>query len=311
LRTLALLCLFGVCLGCAQVAHTKAPPASTAPVTSKSQSELIDSVRPSVIQVAVKISGTSRPPNDPCFAGSRVCIAGTGFFVDASGYAVTALHVVEGFTVPGPDGNPQPHPGTKEVIAALAQIGTLASLEIGVALPNVETGHLTIAAGTMFFPAEVVATDPAHDLALIKATVNPFTNMPRTFAGTGSAGLPQAKAQAVTISTTRPTDGEEIFACGYPLGSPGLVTTSGTIASAWNSRVLVRAAAAGFSIPVEVYDVDLRMNPGNSGGPVFRSSDQAVIGLDVQTFGNLATIVPSKFVARFLDANKISWQKPQ
>jgi hypothetical protein len=55
---------------------------------------------------------------------------------------------------------------------------------------------------------------------------------------------------------------------GAPIGRSNR-HTSGTIASAWNSLVLVRSAAAGFSEPVEVYEVDLRENFGNSGGPVF------------------------------------------
>jgi S1-C subfamily serine protease len=259
-----------------------------------------------VVQVEIKISGGPPPhPYEACFNGRVRCVAGTGFFVNSDAYAITALHVVEGYRTK--DGRDEP--GAREVIAASEKIGTHAQLQIGVAMPNVDSRSITMASDTLFFPAKVVATDAAHDLALIQATVNPFKKMPTPFTGDAAARIPRATVKSVSISTTRPSDGEEIFACGYPLSSHGLISTSGTIASAWNTQVLLRAEAAGFPGPVGVYEVDLRMNPGNSGGPVFRSSDQAVIGVDVQTFGNLSAIVPAKFVAAFLDANKTSWQK--
>jgi S1-C subfamily serine protease len=303
-----LACLCGILLSCGQTNRSKALRTPAPPATSKPLPALIDAVRPSVVQIVVRVQGRSPAEYDSCFNGNTSCVAGTGFLVNSGGYAVTAFHVVEGYVGVGRDGKPELHPGTNEVIAAAEKSGTHAELKIGLAIPNIETRQLTVASSTRYFSAKVVATDPAHDLALIQASGNPFTSMPRTFAGPGSEGLPKATAKAVSISTTRPSDGEDIFGCGYPLGSYGLISTPGTIASAWNSQVLLRAAAAGFSHPIEVYEVDLRENPGNSGGPVFRTADQAVIGVDVQSYGNLAMAVPAKFVAAFLDANKISWQ---
>jgi S1-C subfamily serine protease len=295
---LVAVCLFGLLL---IRGHADDSRAQEAPSTQNALplSALIDLVRPMVVQVVVRVRGETPSQFDACFNGHSSCIAGTGFFINSDGFIVTAFHVLEGY---------DSHPGIKEVIAAVSQIGSQALIQIGVAIPNVENQYITAASGTTYFDAKVVATDPAHDLALIQATVNPFTHMPQSYGGLGARGMPQAMAKAVTISTTRPKDGEAIFGCGYPLGSYGLVSTAGNIASAWNNTVLVRAAAAGFSNPVGVYEVDLKTNFGDSGGPVFRTSDQAVIGVDVQTFGSLAIAVPAKFVSAFLDANKISWQ---
>lgn len=278
--------------------------------TTPKLADVIDSIRPSVVQVSVKLVGTpeNRFPHAPaaldgCFHGSPICIAGTGFFVNSNGDIVTAMHVVDGFRAR--DGSD--HPGVKQVIEALQAVGIHAELSIGVAMPNVETERITVSSGTFGYSAVLVATDPSHDLALIRPTNNPFTHMPKMFGGPGSVGLPQATVTYVTFSPARPRDAEDIFACGYPLGEPGLITTSGTLASAWNTMALLRAEAAGFSFPVEVYHVDLRINPGNSGGPVFRMSDQALIGVAVQSLGSLGVVVPAKFVIAFLKAQGVSW----
>jgi len=105
----------------------------------------------------------------------------------------------------------------------------------------------------------------------------------------------------------RPRDGEEIFACGFPFGEPGLVTTSGAIASAWKTDLLIAAKAAGVVETVETYWADLRINPGNSGGPVFRTSDQSVLGMAVEFKGTLGVVVPAKYIAEFLKAHAIQW----
>jgi S1-C subfamily serine protease len=278
--------------------------------TNPKLADLIDSVRPSVVQIDVKLVGTPGNPFprapatlDGCFHGGSYCIAGTGFFVNSNGDVVTAFHVVDGFRAK----NGTEEPGIKQLVEALEAAGIHAEISIGIAIPNVETKSISITAGTTHYSAVLVATDPSHDLALLRPTTNPFSHMQQTFSGPGTAGWPQATAKYVTFSPTRPRDAEDIFACGYPLGEPGLITTSGTIASAWNTKVLLRAEAAGFSFPVEVYNVDLRINPGNSGGPVFRLSDQALIGVAVESFGSLGVVVPAKFVTAFLKSQGVSW----
>jgi len=273
--------------------------------TTKSTADLVDLVRPAVVQVAVKITDVPLrnaipSPLDQCFRGS-ICVVGTGFLVNSNGDVVTASHVANGI-----QGNAQAL-GVQQIIQVLEAHGIHAEARIAVSIPNVETSHLTISSGSQLFPATWVAADAEHDIAVFHATVNPFTKMPKTFGGSGAAGLPQAKARFVHLALKRPRDGEEIFACGFPFGEPGLVTTSGAIASAWKSDTLNTAKATVLPLPVEIYQVDLRLNPGNSGGPVFRMQDQAVLGMVVESKGSLGIVVPAKYIAEFLKAHGIQW----
>jgi len=238
---------------------------------------------------------------------------GTGFFVNPNGDVVTAFHVVDGFR--GKDGTD--HPGARQFIEDLTAAGINAKIFVSVSLPNIDEKALgkhnelkiTMGGVSADFEVDVMSTDPAHDLALIRPHNNPFTHMPKLFEfpGSKSEDLPQAKAKFVTFSAKRPRDAEDIFACGYAFGEPSQITTSGTLASGWNSEVLLRAEAAGFPLPAEVYEVDLRINPGNSGGPVFRLSDQSVIGVAVQSHGSLGVVIPAKFVTAFLTSQGVAW----
>jgi S1-C subfamily serine protease len=303
-------CLFVV--SCYGQAIQRKTPVPTSSKRLKTLTELINVVRPSVVQIAVKVSG-GHPPKEyaGCFQGP-LCVVGTGFFVNSSGYVVTAFHVMEGYDSKDKDGKViAQHPGVKEVIAAAEQSGTHAQLIIGVAFPNAETSAITISSDIKGFPAKTIATDPSHDLAVIQATGDPFSDMDKAVSGTQTAGIPKSKAGFVTFSTSRPSDGEEVFALGYPFFSFSPVSTSGKVASAWNFRTLIRAQAAGFSEAVEVYELDLGINPGNSGGPIFKSSDQSVLGVGVEAIGSLGVAVPAKFVTQLLDANKITWHSAQ
>jgi S1-C subfamily serine protease len=284
----------------------------------RSQSEqklpdLIDSIRPAVVKIVVHIIPSARFPRagsslnlpaelQPCFNQTRYCILGTGFFVNSEGDVVTAMHVVDGYR--SRDG--RIFPGFIQIQDELKRAGIDSELEIGISIPNIEK-PFSVTSGTVTYKASVFATKAEHDLAIIRADDNPFTHPPQFFGGSGAKDLPHPKPIFVKLAIERPRDAEEIFACGYPLGEAGLVTTSGTIGSAWNTQVLLRADAAGFGYQQEVYNVDLRINPGNSGGPVFRTSDSSVIGVAVQSLGSLGVVVPAKFVEAFLREQQRTW----
>jgi S1-C subfamily serine protease len=274
----------------------------------KSTADLVDLVRPAVVQMAIEITEPVfnkrlPPPLDQYFQDRTIFVAGTGFFVNVAGDVVTANHVANGLQIPGRI----PDLGIQQIIQMLKTSGINAVAVIGVSIPNVETKQITLASSSTLFPVTLTYTDAEHDIAVFHATVNPFTNMPRTFVGPGTAGLPQQKATFVQLATKRPRDAEDGFACGFPFGESGLVTTSGTIASAWKSETLLSAQSAGSTNSTEVYWADLRVNPGNSGGPIFRMSDQAVLGIVVENKGNLGSVVPAKYVADFLKTNAIQW----
>ena len=176
----------GISLGYSRATPLRAQQTSLAVASPRPLTELIDLVRPSVVQIVIRTRGPAPAEYSGCFAGHTSCVAGTGFFINSAGYAVTAFHVVDGYVGVDRDGKPDPHPGVKEVIAASEKNGTHAELQIGVAIPNIENGQTIFASGTQYFSARVIASDPAHDLALIQANVNPFTQMPRSYAGPAS-----------------------------------------------------------------------------------------------------------------------------
>src|SRR6185437_5681436 len=213
-------------------------PALSQSSSQKSAADLVELVRPAVVQIVVEM--TEPPikrvpsPLEQCFKG-RLCVVGTGFFVNANGDVVTASHVASGVQMPGR----LAEPGVQQIIQILKANGINAISEIGVSAPNVEIpGKLEFESNAQLIPATLVATDAAHDVAAFHATVNPFTNMPQGF---GIKGVPKTKAALVHLAPARPRDGEEIFACGFPFGDSGLVTTSGTIASAWKYQTLPTA----------------------------------------------------------------------
>jgi S1-C subfamily serine protease len=244
-------------------------------------------------------------PLDKCFQNKPACVVGTGFFVNTNGDVVTASHVANGIQARASEPGT---PGTQQIIEMLGANAIHASTIIAVSWPNVEARGLTLIGGRTTFPVTLVAADAEHDIAVFHATVNPFTNMPRLFSGPRYAGLPQTRVKFVSLAVGRPRDGEEIFACGFPFGEPGLVTTSGAIASAWKTKTLLTATAAGLLRDVEIYWADLRLNPGNSGGPVFRPRDQAMVGMVVEVKGSLGVLVPAKYVSEFLTAHGIQWR---
>lgn len=83
--------------------------------------------------------------------------------------------------------------------------------------------------------------------------------------------------------------GELVVAMGHPLGLPAAVTT-GVIHS-----ISPPASGRGF------IHADLRLAPGNSGGPLADAGGR-VVGINTMIAGGLACAVPSRTVERFLAA---------
>ncbi len=122
--------------------------------------------------------------------------------------------------------------------------------------------------------AKVTARDARRDLASLRVSDIGTT-----------AGL--AAAAARDSETLRP--GEVVLAVGNPLGFIGALTTG-----------IVHAVGPVPGIgPQNWVQADVRLAPGNSGGPLADSRGQ-VIGINTMIAGGLALAIPSNAVSRFL-----------
>jgi len=149
---------------------------------------------------------------------------GSGFLIDNEGHIVTNNHVVEGAT------------------------------KVEVKLGSSDTEH----------EAEVVGTDPATDIALLKVDVPAGQQHPLSLGDSSKVSV-----------------GDPVVAIGNPFGLDRTVTAG--IVSALQRQI---QAPNGFAIS-HVIQTDAAINPGNSGGPLIDSSG-SVIGINsqIQTGGS-------------------------
>ena len=144
--------------------------------------------------------------------------SGSGFVIDEEGHLLTNSHVVEGAT------------------------------EISVTLGADDEAH----------PAEVVGTDPATDVALLRVDV------------------PADELNPLALGDSSELEvGDPVVAIGNPFGLDRTVTSG--IVSALQRQI---EAPNGFSIS-HVIQTDAAINPGNSGGPLI-DAEGRVIGINSQ-----------------------------
>ena len=143
---------------------------------------------------------------------------GSGFLIDTEGHIITNSHVVDGAS------------------------------KVQVTLGSAESSHA----------AEVVGTDPATDVALLKVDI------------------PAEQLHPLALGdSTKVQVGDPVVAIGNPFGLDRTVTAG--IVSALQRQI---QAPNGFSIS-HVIQTDAAINPGNSGGPLIDSTG-SVIGINSQ-----------------------------
>jgi serine protease Do len=123
------------------------------------------------------------------------------------------------------------------------------------------------------FPATVIGRDPERDLAALRAD-----------------GADLVPLEAGDSSGLRP--GQLVFAVGNPWGRPGFVTAG----------VVFGTSAAGLDYPSPSADVvraDVRLAPGNSGGPLC-DAEGRVVGINSMIVGGMAVAIASNAVANFV-----------
>jgi S1-C subfamily serine protease len=114
------------------------------------------------------------------------------------------------------------------------------------------------------YTAEVVGTDPASDLALLKVSA------------------PTSELDPLTLGDSSKMEvGDPVVAIGNPFGLDRTVTSG--IVSALQRQI---QAPNGFSID-NVIQTDAAINPGNSGGPLINSAGEVIgINTQIETGGN-------------------------
>jgi serine protease Do len=126
-----------------------------------------------------------------------------------------------------------------------------------------------ILAGGRPVDARLLVSDPERDLAALQIQSNGLSAAERRDSDTARVG-------------------ELVVAAGTPLGLAGAVTV-GILYAKPRPRAGMQA----------VLMADLRLAPGNSGGPL-ADAEGRVIGINAMVVGGLAVAVPSNAVARFI-----------
>lgn len=106
-------------------------------------------------------------------------------------------------------------------------------------------------------PAEVVASAPAADVALLQVLLSPENIGPATLGSSATAQV-----------------GDQVFVVGAPLG----VSHTLTVGHISAKRTLDSNNILNGIVAAELFQTDAAINPGNSGGPMF-NMDGHVIGI--------------------------------
>ena len=154
--------------------------------------------------------------------------SGSGFLIDKQGHVITNSHVVQGS----------------------------------------DAVEITLGSDDTSYEAEVVGTDPATDVALLKVEAPANRLRP----------LALGDSSAVEV-------GDPVVAIGNPFGLDRTVTSG--IVSAVQRQI---QAPNGFSIS-QVIQTDAAINPGNSGGPLIDARGRVIgINAQIQTGGSRGNV---------------------
>ncbi|MEM1072480.1 MAG: trypsin-like peptidase domain-containing protein [Planctomycetota bacterium] len=129
------------------------------------------------------------------------------------------------------------------------------------------------------FEANIVAIARGIDLALLELEDEAFFD----------------EYPAATLSDELPTIGSTVTALGYPLGGDAMSVTEGVVSRVEHTGY--KAETLGLRV-----QVDVALNPGNSGGPVFMGG--TVIGVvfsGIPSAENIGYVIPTDEIRMFLN----------
>jgi S1-C subfamily serine protease len=218
----------------------------------------------------------------PASRGYRYSFFGNGFFINEEGYILTVAHVLEAFRNGG-----QPH--------------------VLVSRPD---------SPPQLLRADVIASDAEHDVAILRATPNPFLGKHKvTFLALASD--PAVLGQQVIALSLHPQKSQN----ARSFQAPQEDRSSGEVLSYETTRLEKSAPAA---------DVFLLSHPvtlGQSGSPLLASDSQAVVGLiegrwlrssglaiaksSAQSPSVPGAAIPVRYAITLLERQSITWHAPQ
>ena len=102
------------------------------------------------------------------------------------------------------------------------------------------------------YTAEIIGADEGNDIAVLKIDASGLT--PVTFADSDSIAV-----------------GETVYAVGNPLGELDFTMTQGLV-SALDRTITTEENY----VPINMFQIDAAVNPGNSGGPVYNAAGQVI-----------------------------------
>ena len=172
---------------------------------------------------------------------------GSGFYLGADGFIVTARHVVK-----------------------LRDGSTAKSISVENSIAAAKVGGATFTNSSFGVDATLVAEDAVHDLALLKPEVNPYKQ--KAILLNGADALSLRHSATLCPDSTSLRSGDPIFTIGHPFGDYRKITTSGIIASSEPNKLGPNQELIG------TYVVNMMIIHGNSGGPVFDRSG-CVVGV--------------------------------
>ena len=219
-----------------------------------SASAAIELIRPAVAQVMAQ-------------DGERWS-AGSGFVV-ADNYVITNCHVVG--------------------LCRVNPLFTNPSVTVGFPIPNspaIPQAHFKESFQLMH--AEIVDTDLVNDLTLLK-----LLGVGRPIVAATGAGPPAMillPSGSARLSDAALNDGTDIFVSGFPFQEPSLITQRSMIAGTVERRDIPSLGEPENHSDVILLDV--LVNHGNSGGPVYLAQTGEVIGVAEAFVGTLNNAVP-------------------
>jgi len=219
-----------------------------------------------------------RLDESPSTHGFHYTFYGNGFFINEDGYLLTVAHVLESFNNGG-------------------------QASIQVSRPNSPPQLLALT---------VIASDVAHDVAILRATPNPFTShchvtyLPLT----ANPAVPGQTVLALSLHPAKLQNGQS-FQIPVEDRSPGQVLS-------YESTQLDKS-----SPPADLFLLSHPVTRGQSGSPVVAANSRAVVGLiegrwlrssaislsqmSAERGDTPGAAIPIRYAISLLDAKRVRW----